>query len=299
MQFGLFTDAIRGVLDKHDLTGGNFHFSESAANAALQEDWNLAIREFQCFLKDTLKGTLTELHVFIESPHVRTLDMPNGRSIHIGILNQQSEDWYGSSQGLSQFDFLREDELGLFANCSTFLDLGGHQLIWSVYYAHTSPTARVYTFEPSPLNCLVGLFNCLSNGVLDRVQLIPFAVAADGVAEHEKMLVDFMNVPIRTTSLSKHIVGPVDFAKIDIEGYEYELLGDRFFCQLLPQLRAAHFELHSGHLTRRGISTSDCMAALKRAGCCGVELHTGVDMYQFLETCDPKGFHALLLARGQ
>lgn len=299
LKFSLFTDAIRDVLEKNGLRADNFRFSESAENAALKKDWNLGSWEFQDFLRHALKGTLTELHAFIETPYVRTLDLPGGRQLHIGIFNQQSKTWYGDTQGLWQFDFIREDELGLFADCSTFLDLGGHQLIWSIYYAQTSPTARVYAFEPSPLNCLIGLFNCLVNGVLDRVQLVPFAVAADGAAEHEKMLVDFMNIPIRMTSLSKHISGTVDFAKVDIEGYEYELLGDRFFCQLLSQARAAHFELHSGHLTRRGISTSDCVAALKTAGCRGVELHTGVDMYRFLETCDPKGFYALLLSCSQ
>jgi hypothetical protein len=192
-------------------------------------------------------------------------------------------------------DFLVPSARGHLRECKTYLDLGGHQLIWASYYAGTHPDAHVVTFEPSILNVLIGAFNCLVNDVIERVEIVPFAVKAIGQStkqEADKMLVDFLTVPLRTTLLMDHVQGEFDFTKTDIEGYEYEMLSDPGYVHLLKSARHSHFELHLGHLIKRGISREDCKNALLKAGISGTELYSGQEMYEFLDHCDRNGFFA-------
>lgn len=219
----------------------------------------------------------------------------------MALVNEQSREWYGAEHFLGTCDFLIEAERGLFQGCKRFLDLGGHQMIWATYYASTAPDAHVTSFEPSVLNVVIGQFNCLVNGVLDQVEIVPFAVAADMEGrsredvETSKMLVDFMRIPLRARRLMEVAPGPFDFVKTDIEGYEYEMLSDRAYVSISRGAYHSHFELHLGHLVRRGISVADCVRALKTAGFEGVELYSQRDMYDFLSFCDPASYPAFVL----
>jgi hypothetical protein len=281
---------------------GTFIFSDLAKRDVENGNWDKCASELAKNIEVLLKPILNEGHAFYFSPYVRKVNLPDGRSINAAIINQQSKDWYGSDHFVSTCDFLIPSKLGLLRDCKTYLDLGGHQLIWACYYAGTGPEAKVISFEPSILNVLIGLFNCLINDVIEKVNVVPFAVKISGnesFEENDKMLVDFLKVPLKSVLLSAYISSNYDFTKTDIEGYEYEMLIDPLYVQLVKNAKFSHFELHLGHLIKRGVNRDDCIKALKRAGINGNELYTGEDMYSFLKNCDENGFFAFCFQSNQ
>lgn len=295
-----FYERFRWITEVHGLYDGDcFTFSEDAVRDSANGEWDLCALELRQGLEIALKGSLSCAHHFLDRPYVRKFDFDVGQ-ISIAVINQQAKDWYGSDDSIGSFDFIYESNRGLFRGCDTFLDLGGHQLVWSVYYAKTAERATVLAFEPSILNAILGIFNCLINGVIDRVEIVPFAVAAEGsvtesAEEADKMLIDFLTVPMKTCSLSAYADRTFDFVKVDIEGYEFELLNDATFRALVKNSKNAHFELHLGHLVNRSISVEDCISALKRANLDGVELYSNEEMYSFLTTCRRDGFYSFLV----
>lgn len=298
--FDLFATKAAHALNQHDMSvsADQLRFSSVAMQHAELGDMGKCAAEFATKLETILSPILAPSHAFESAPYVRKVDLPDGRTLYVAIINEQSREWYGSEHFVGACDFLIPAKQGLFQDCKTYLDLGGHQLIWTSYYAGTHPDSQVMTFEPSILNVLIGIFNCLVNDVIERVEVVPFAVKVKGLAsnsEANKMLVDFLTVPLRTTLLMDHIKGVFDFTKTDIEGYEYEMLNDPTYIHLLKSARFSHFELHLGHLVKRGISREDCTNALKKVGVMGTELYSGQEMYAFLEQCDRNGFYAFMI----
>lgn len=305
LQLGEFYDAVSEILLAYDLTGESLKFSNAALSRAAAGDFELSAEEFVLGVSKILEGKLAHHHVFLAKPYVRRFEFPRGEGLSVAIINQQSRDWYGGGDSVGAFDFLYEKQLGVFDGCNRFLDLGGHQLVWSCYYASLHSAASVVAFEPSLVNVLIGLYNCLLNGVVDRVRVVPYAVAvgtttdaASRADETSKMLVDYMTIPLRTCSLDQ-FCQVFDFVKTDIEGYEYELLKDDTYRKIVGTTKFAHFELHLGHLVKRGISRDSCVSALNAAGINGVELYSRRDMYVFLQDCDPAGYYSFLLGAGK
>ena len=299
-----FYGKIRQVLALHQLEAlQDIKFSGNALNGALIGSFDDCAREFQEMLIFILKGKLSSQHIFIQTPYVRQITLSNGDFLNILIVKQQSLEWYGREDSISAFDFLYESQRGVFSGCKTFLDLGGHQLVWSIFYAKTSESAEVLAFEPSVLNALIGLFDCFVNGVINRVNVVPFAVVAkqgDGDnakqdREGEKMLIDFMTLPLKICNLDEYVKSNYDFVKTDIEGYEYELLADPTYCKVVRNAKYSHFELHLGHLIHRGIDVEACVKSMKQAGFEGTELYSKLDMYDFLKTCNRTGFYSFLI----
>ena len=300
-----FCEKTRKILELHNLDGlGEIRFSTSALSGALIGDYDQCVKELRNELRQILGGILSASHVFVNDPYVRVIELPGGDSINVTIINQQSLEWYGGKDAIGAFDFIYENQSGVFQGCRTFLDLGGHQLVWSTFYAKTNVDAKVLAFEPSVLNAIIGLFNCLVNDVIDRVDVVPFAVAAKihpgdqkATVEDEggKMLVDFMTLPLRTCYLGEYADAVYDFVKTDIEGYEFELLSDQEYRALVKGAKVSHFELHLGHLVSRGIEVEDCIASLREAGFSGKELYSNVEMYDFLKTCKRDGFYSFLI----
>ena len=297
----LFFSKVFEVYKKHELNVNRdvFTFSNLAIENAKLGDWNLCCQELCDILSTSLANILSDNHFFEKRPYVRNIQLTGKETIRIAIINQQGASWYGTENTIAAFDFLLEARRGVFKDSYSFLDLGGHQLVWSVYYAKTSDITSVIAFEPSILNTVIGLFNCLINGVINRVSVIPFAISVTTSFDKndgDKMLVDFMKVPLRTCHINECLDGVFDFIKTDIEGYEYELLGNKKFIHLIKNSKNSHFELHLGHLVKRGILLNDCVLALKSAGLNGVELYSGTDMYDFLKSCNPNGFFSFLIS---
>lgn len=303
----LFEDAYRIYIEKinsaffdHDISiaRGHFDISANALLAAKNGDWTPAVKDFTNAVESALGKMLTPNHGFLKSPYVRKFDFDYLAGLSVAIVNEQSLEWYGREGAVGAFDFLLEFERGLFDGCTSFLDLGGHQMVWACFYAKSSPDARVVSYEPSILNVAIGLFNCFLNGVVQKVDVVPFAVLATNSAagdENSKMLVDFMNVSLRGQKIDVHCDRGFDFVKTDIEGYELELLGCKHYAAILKGAKHSHLELHLGHLIGRGIGVKKWVDILRAARLEGAELYSGQDMYAFLEKADPKGYYSFIV----
>lgn len=298
--YPIYLRKLQSALRAHDMSvdAQTITFSNSALAAAVVGNWKLAIGEFRSICQRMLDGKLSNQHVFLSEPYVRRINLPNQGEIAIAIVNSQSRDWYGTEQAIGSFDFLHEAQRGIFDGCKRFLDLGGHQFVWTCFYAMRSSESEVVVYEPSILNVTIGLFNCLLNDVIDRVDVVPFAALASNAlssnTDNDKMLVDFMTVPIRTKCIN-YPQNPFDFIKTDIEGYEFEMLNDPFYLDSLRHAKCCHLELHLGHLAGRGVHLQDWLNRLQAANLRGTELYSQVEMFQFLKSCDPKGFYSFLV----
>jgi hypothetical protein len=234
-------------------------------------------------------------HLFLLNPYIRTLDIGDDRYLKILIANQQGEDWYGKKDFIHVCDFLTEEKLDCFKGANNILDLGGHQFVWTIFYAGIIG-AQVVVFEPSPLNTLIGIFNGLINKSLENITVYPFAIkSSTDKGDNEKMLIDFMNIEMQSYVLSECEFKNFDFIKVDIEGYEYEMLSDLNFVNFIKCAKKTHMELHLGHLIKRGVTLEKCINQLKSNNLNGKELWSQVNMYDFLNKADPHGFHAFIL----
>lgn len=299
--FNAFEEKCSNVLAAHGINAATntFGFSDEARATAVTGNWDRCAIEMRDMTASILAPQLAPWHAFVDAPYVRKLTLKDGTPLSLAIINEQSRDWYGGDSFFASCDFLVEKDRGCFSRAFRFADLGGHQLVWAIYYAKTSKLSSVISYEPSVLNCLIGLFNCLVNDVVDRIEVVPFAVSVNDStsegAEGDKMLVDFMTLPIKTVTLGETMRDRMDFVKVDIEGYEYELLADKSFVQLLKSVPYAHLEMHLGHLIKRGVSREACVEAMRAAGLEGVELYSGDEMYKFLEGCDRNSYPAFIL----
>ena len=278
----------------------DFEFTNEAVELARAGRWELAVGELSILLDRLLSSILNGEHKFLDAPTVRHMSLSPTDDIYIAIMNEQSKSWYGSDFSIGSFDFLLEDQRGILSLCRRFLDLGAHQLVWSIFYAKRSSDAVVSAFEPSVLNVAIGLFNCLMNGVVRRVNVIPFAAKSSlrkGDCNETKMLVDYISVQVKAVTLSALSERNFDFVKVDIEGYEFELLGCPQFREVLAECKSCHLELHLGHLFHTGVRVSDWVDVLRHAEVRGTELYSETDIFKFLQGCDPRGFYSFLVER--
>lgn len=266
--------------------------------AALKGNWTPCAMQLREKLEKVLEGNLAPSHRFAANAYVRRFELPQNVSLLVAVINQQGAEWYGVDTAAAAFDFVLENERGTFSGCKSFLDIGGHQMVWATYYALVAKNATVTTVEPSLINILIGIFNLAINGVLSRTTVIPFAATANDsgdISDTSTMLVDFMTLPLRTKGIARIAPTAFDFVKTDIEGYEYELLQTDHYTALLRSCKNAHFELHLGHLIKRNISKADCISALRAANLRGHELYSQREMFEFLEGCDKYGFFSFVL----
>lgn len=167
---------------------------------------------------------------------------------------------------------------------SVLFDIGAHGGIISSLFCAASPRHRTFCFEPSPL--LQERLRSIReiNGLGARMTLEPVAIgAAPGKIE---MLVDPVGgfvqcahfehsmwgrpeaivVPVETLEDASRRLGVVpDFVKIDVEGYEHEVVQGSlaFLARHRPVL---FFELHLDYLEQRRLSPKSVVRALESCG---------------------------------
>jgi hypothetical protein len=298
--YNIYVKKMNAAFHAHgiDVANGYFQISESALLAAKNGNWLEAVGDLKSNLERVLGKNLNSSHRFLKKPYVRDFKFDGGQGLSVAIINEQSSEWYGRDGAEHAFDFLLESKRGLFANSRRYLDLGGHQMIWACYYALQPDAIEVISYEPSILNVAIGIFNCFVNGVIGKVNIIPFAVLASNASEgdeNSKMLVDFMNMPLRGYHIDRMDDLKFDFIKTDIEGYELDLLACPCYTQMLKHARHSHLELHLGHLQGHGIGINVWINRLKAADLNGKELYSGRNMFEFLAEASPKGFYSFIL----
>jgi len=186
-------------------------------------------------------------------PEIRSVYFHN-RQISIPILNQQATEWYGTSS-IYNYDFVVETFLGMHQNAETIYDIGAHQGVWSAYYSKivAEQGGRVYSFEPSIINIeCSAILHLINNNV--NVVNIPYGIGQQTEIlqkDGSDLLIDFVSHNIGLIRLQDIMWEPPDFIKVDIEGFEFELI--ECFPEIFNLCDQIHLELHIPHLERRNI----------------------------------------------
>lgn len=187
----------------------------------------------------------------LPSPMHRSVELLDRRAVW-PILNRQGLEWYHAVP-IEGCDFRAESRLGLHQGARIYYDFGGHHGIWALYYAIAAgPTGRVYSFEPSILNVEVSALLLLVNGIENVVNIGMAIGPSAAVPSASDLLVDFVHQEsLQFIGLREACWDRGDFMKIDIEGYEYDLLTrEPWIYDVATHL---HVELHIPHFERRGL----------------------------------------------
>lgn len=210
---------------------------------------------------NSIKSRLNKLNSslldeFLDKPACRKVFF-NNSEVMIPLLNKQAVEWYGSST-IFNFDCIIESFVGMHTHARTIYDVGGHQGVWAAYYSQiVGDNGRVYSFEPSIINIECSALLFLINDICNVVN-IPFGIGdKTGIIrkQESEALIDFVDHNIGLLRFDQVFFERADFIKIDIEGFEYEMI--RSFPQLFDFCDNIHLELHIPHLQRRGLDYRD------------------------------------------
>jgi FkbM family methyltransferase len=185
-------------------------------------------------------------------PRFRKMSLHN-RDAFIPIVNDEGRDWYEATP-LLNFDFFVESFCGMHNGAEVVYDIGGHQGVWALYYAlGVGPNGRVYTFEPSIVNVETIALSFLLNDMANVI-IVPFGIGETNETirpDANGLLIAGVEHNVNIIRLDNIFWEKPDFVKIDIEGYEHELL--RSLPDLFEFSTNMHLEIHVPHLDRRNI----------------------------------------------
>lgn len=238
--------------DKLDATFPSFGRLEGVSAEAAVEQLFPGVRERLTMAHPSLAKTL------LKKPKLRAMELA-GHSVQLPLLNEQGVEWYGTVSP-EACDFTGEHNLGLHEDAKVIYDFGGHQGVWAIYYALlVGPAGRVYSFEPSLINIEVSSMLFLINSV-DNIVNFAAAVGA-GDAESSgagDMLIDFVSADaFEIVNLRNLCWDRADFLKMDIEGFEYDVITKNPW--VFDLATNFHIEVHIPHLERRKLDYKKIM----------------------------------------
>jgi FkbM family methyltransferase len=148
------------------------------------------------------------------------------------------------------------------------LDLGGNIGLFALHALALWPTASVVSYEPDPFNAAVLRRSQELNGMDGRWRLVPaaagaapgsvrFAAGQDALSHVVDDGEPGATIDVRVDDVLSELAA-ADLAKIDIEGGEWEILGDPRFASAPP--RVLVLEYHP-----RGCPSGDPHAAVRDA----------------------------------
>lgn len=138
-------------------------------------------------------------------------------------------------------------------NVNLIVDLGANVGFSMLYFLHRFPMAKVIGFEPHPGHYAEAKRNLILDGTARRAVLYPEAAGAFGrrlwlYDRGTSSSLSERNAPgtiaAEVIDVFPRLLGrSIDLLKIDIEGGEYEILGDERFAEL--RVRAIVMEWHA------------------------------------------------------
>ena len=211
---------------------------KAVARTVLPLRWRSAIRRW--LVSRTLKRLRAKAPALPYGSLVRcmgySLRITDGMNFYM-----QFKDEY--LQRIYHFEAERPDPL--------ILDCGSNIGMATLYFKHVYHRARIIAFEPDP--AIFGLLeqNVAENRLAD-VELINAAIG--GRSENRDFVADggaggrfgmgMNTIPVRTVQLSSHLMQPVDFIKLNIEGEELAVLEEAALSGRLQNVRELVLEYH-------------------------------------------------------
>ena len=167
------------------------------------------------------------------------------------------------------------------------LDCGSNIGMAILFFKALYPDALITAFEPAPWACAAIEETIRANGLRDVAVHNAALAETDGALElfhdpshpgsavmsvfSERMPGATVRVP--AVRLSRHVTGPVDFLKLDVEGSELAVLRDLVASGTIGQIRQMVIECHH-HMSPTVDNLSECLALLERSGF-GYQLTSG------------------------
>jgi FkbM family methyltransferase len=165
------------------------------------------------------------------------------------------------------------------AGAETFFDIGADRGIFSLVFCGSGDRHRAVAYEPSPTRFAAATALAALNGYDGRLKLRPAALGAIHGRASGTIFADGTMVPgsddpagtaadVEMTTVDREVealgIRP-DVMKIDVEGYEYEVL--RGAQTLLRERKPVLcLELHLDLLERRGLAPAEIVANLQSHG---------------------------------
>lgn len=198
------------------------------------------------------------------TPFVRTITFP-GASFSFWIANQAAAQWYEPEHSLQcgELHALRR----LVKKGDRILEIGSHHGFTGMLLAHfVGADGCVFSIEAYPGNAMIAQAQLGLNRSMNNLQFANFAGShAVGTVSirpsHNSNVMDKSEDTIQVPAITGDVLdekhGPFNVLKIDVEGYEAEVLKG---CQkLLSRAPKLALEIHKNELQERGQTLADIL----------------------------------------